>query len=170
MQLAAAGIERINTPRATRDEEVGKSAGRCTDIEADAARGIEPEMIKRRRKLDPAARDEGVRRLRAQHGIDGDLGRRLGDEGFIRHHPAGRNGSLRLGAAFEQAALHQETVDPHAARPDARLDTTCGSTDLRLDNPWAGRSYPRPSLIASPRRLPPKASKAFATMPLVSSP
>ncbi len=116
MQLSAADIERIDAPRAAREQNLGKSAGRCADVEADAARGIEPEMIERRRQLDPAAGDEGMRRLRAQHGIDGDFVRRLGDDGFIRRHPAGRNGSLRLGAAFEQTALDEETIDPHALR------------------------------------------------------
>ena len=63
MKLAAADIDRIDAPRAAREQHLGEAAGRGADIEADAARDIDAEMVERRRKLDAAARHPGMRGL-----------------------------------------------------------------------------------------------------------
>src|ERR1700721_1440229 len=49
--------------RAAFAQHLGKAAGRSADIEANAAGHVDPEVIKRCRKLNPAARDVRVRSL-----------------------------------------------------------------------------------------------------------
>ena len=56
MQLIAADIDRVDAPRAAREQDLGEAAGRGADVEADAIRHVEREMIERERKLDAAAR------------------------------------------------------------------------------------------------------------------
>ena len=77
MQLAAPDIDGIDAPRAAREQHLGEAAGRGADIEADAARRIDAEMVERGRELHAAARDPGMRRRGAQRRIGGDLVRRL---------------------------------------------------------------------------------------------
>ncbi len=71
-------------------------------------------MIERSRELHAAARHAGVRGLGVQHGVGGDLVRRLGDRHVVRRHQAGGDRGLRLGAALEQAALDEQAVDANA--------------------------------------------------------
>ena len=114
MQLAVADVDRDHLPGTAGEQNMGESAGRGADIEADRAPGIEAEMIERGGKLHPAARHPGVRRLRPQHRVGGHLVGGLADRDIVGDHPAGRDGGLRLGPALEQAALDQQAVGAHA--------------------------------------------------------
>ena len=69
MQLAAPDIDRIDAPRAAREQHVGEAAGRSADIEADAPRRIEAEMIERGGELQPAARDPRMLGVGFEHRI-----------------------------------------------------------------------------------------------------
>src|SRR4051812_8949748 len=114
VQLVAAAVEGVDAARPAREQDLREAAGRGADVEADAALRIEPEMIKRGGKLDPAAGDVGVRRRAGEHGIGGGLHRRLGNDHPIDAHAPRGNGRLRLGAALEQAPLDEEAIDAHA--------------------------------------------------------
>ena len=114
VQLPASDVDRIDAPRAAREQHLGEAAGRGADVEADAAGRIEPEMIERGRELHAAARHPGMRRRRLQRGVGGDLLGRLGDGDAVGGHHAGGDRLLRLGAALEQAALDQQPVGAHA--------------------------------------------------------
>ena len=59
-ELAAADIDRIDLGGAAGEQDIGEAAGGGADIEADPARGIDPEMIERMGELQPAARDPGM--------------------------------------------------------------------------------------------------------------
>ncbi len=114
MQLVAADVDREDAARAAREQDLGEAAGRGADIEADATRDVDRQPVERMGELDPAARDPGKGGLGRERGIDRD---RLG--GFAHGRAvggdvAGRDGGLRLGAAVEQAARHQQKVGPLA--------------------------------------------------------
>ena len=63
IELSVADIDGDDLRRAARQQDVGEASGRSADIEADEARGIEPEGVERSDKLDAAARRPGVGRL-----------------------------------------------------------------------------------------------------------
>ncbi len=111
MQLPVSHIDRVDASRAAREQDFGEAAGRGADIKADAVFRIEGELIERGRELDAAARNPWVRRCGAQHCVGGDFVGGLGDRDLVGGHPAGRDGGLRLGAALEQAAFDQQTID-----------------------------------------------------------
>src|SRR5712691_2227625 len=119
MQLAATDVDRVDAPGSAGEQDLREAAGRGADVETDAARRIEPEMLERGRELDAAARDPGVRGLGANARVDGDFVRWLGDGDVVYGDAAGGDGSLRLGAAFEQAALDEKAIDasPHVGEP-----------------------------------------------------
>ena len=136
MQLAVTDVDRDHLPCATGEQNMGESAGRGADVEADRAPGIEAEMIERGGKLHPAARDPGVGRLRAQHGVGGNLVGGLADRDIVGDDPAGRDGGLRLGPALEQAALDQQAIGAHALChcPSKNMPACAGRGDwLRQD-------------------------------------
>jgi hypothetical protein len=73
------------------------------------------KMIKRRRKLHPAARHVGVFGLGGDDRGRRNLFRWLAHDNAVGGHPAGGNRGLRAGAALEQAARDQEAIGtfPH---------------------------------------------------------
>ena len=114
MKLAVADVDGVHALGPACEEEVGEATGRSPDVKADAAAGVETEVVERRRQLHAAARHIRVRRLGTQDDIRGDLVRSLHDGDLICHHAAGGDGGLRLGAAFEQAAFNEQAVDANA--------------------------------------------------------
>jgi hypothetical protein len=111
MELTLPYVDGIDPPRAAREQKLGEAAGRGAHIEADAIVRIESEMVERSRKLHAPARHPRIGLLGAQYSVDRNFFRRLGDRNIVRHHQARRDGGLRLGAALEQAALDQQTID-----------------------------------------------------------
>ena len=71
---------------------------------------VEAEMVERRRELHAAARDVRMRRARAQARVDRDLLGGLAHRRVVGADQAGFDRGLRLGAAFEQAALDQQAI------------------------------------------------------------
>ncbi len=67
-------------------------------------------MIKRGRKLDPAARHIGVGRRRLDGSVGSDRVRSLAHRNAIGGDEASRDCGLRPRAAFEQAARHQQAI------------------------------------------------------------
>ena len=119
MQLVATDIHGIDLPGAACQQELGKSAGRGADIEADAAArikcGVESELIEGGRELYATARDVRMRRLGAQGRVGRYFLRRPLDDELIGAHTTRGNGCLRLSSALEYAALHEQTIDANAA-------------------------------------------------------
>ena len=98
------------------EQDLRESAGRSPGIEADAALGIEGEMIERSGKLHASARDVRMRRRRRKVRVDCDLFRGLAHEGVVGGDTPGCDRCLRLGATVEQAALDQQPVGAQAGR------------------------------------------------------
>ena len=144
MQLVAPDVDRVEAPRPAREQDLAEAAGRGADIDPDAARRIEAVMIERRRKLDAAARDVGMRRCGAQHRIDRYLIGGLCNRSVVGRHQPGGDGGLRFGAALEQPAFDQQPVGPHAPCHGAEI---AARPSLR-EGMWAARrgrdrSHPR---------------------------
>src|SRR5215468_12217358 len=159
-----ADVDRVDAPRAAREQHLGEAAGRGADIEADAAARIEFEMIERGRELHAAARHPRVSRHGVQRCIDRDLVRRPADQDVIGGDEAGRNRSLRLGTAREQAALDQQAIGAQTWRHGARLAVRAPLREGGVgDGAYASR-------IFSVAMSLPSASNTLATMPLASSP
>ena len=110
MQLVVPDVDRVHAPGAACEQHLGKAAGRSTDIETDASRDIYSRLLKCSREFDAAARDPGMRRCRLQRRIDRDLGRWLGDDDGVGRNQSGCDRGLRLRAAREQAALHEQLI------------------------------------------------------------
>ena len=71
-KLAVADIDRIDFPRAVRQEYVGEAARGSTDIQARAARGIDSKMLQRVGKLETAARNPPeVPTAKCERGVGG---------------------------------------------------------------------------------------------------
>ena len=115
MQLVAADVDRVNALRSARKQHLRKAAGRGADIETDAAGDIERKMIECGGELDSAARDIGVLGPCGNDGRRRNFFGRLTDDRAVGDHAAGSDCRLRAGAAFEQAARHQKTIDTVSA-------------------------------------------------------
>ena len=122
MQLLAPDIDRIDAPRAARQQHIGETAGRSAGIETDAARWLEPEMFERGRELQPAARDPWMVWRSDELRIRSDRVGSLAEQDAVRRHVTGRDRGLRPGAALEQAALDKDDIGA-LARSQARLIT-----------------------------------------------
>ena len=110
MQLATPDIDREYEAGAVGEQYLGKAAGRCADVEADAILDLDSVALQRARQLDAAARDIGVRRLRAQRGVNWNSLGRLQHRPVIGHDQARFDRGLRARPAFEQPALDQQQV------------------------------------------------------------
>src|SRR6266851_2228031 len=110
MKLAGADVERINASRAAGDQHLRESAGRGAHIETDTARDGDAEAGERVVELDAAARYPGKGRLSHERRIDRDGVGSLAHRSGVRRDKPGRDRSLGLGAAFEQATLDEQDV------------------------------------------------------------
>ena len=110
MQLAVPDIDGKHQAGAVGEQHLGKTAGGCADIEADVILDLDRIVLQRARQLDAAARHEGMRRLRLQHGVDRNALGWFQDRLVIGGDEARLDRGLRAGAAFEQAALDQQHV------------------------------------------------------------
>ena len=110
MQLAMADVDGKHQAGAVREQHLGKTAGGCADVEADVILDFDRILLQRARQLDPAARYEGMCRLRLQRRIDRNAFGWFRDRPAISGDEARFNRGLRAGAAFEQAALDQQYI------------------------------------------------------------
>ena len=186
VQLAGADVDRVDPLGAAREQHLGEAAGRCADVEADAAGDVETEMIERGGKLDAAARHIGVLGRGGDDGGGGDFLGGFANRDAVGGHPAGGDRGLRPRAAIEQAARDQQAIGSFAMghgcnyttvmrracrRPSTPLapQMSCSRRGLRRQQRSGHDDY-QASLITSPRMFWPSASKALATMPLASRP
>ena len=123
-ELIGADINRINLRRPTREQDVGKSAGRATDVQRHCTRYVEPEMREAMIELDPAARNPGV--ILApyfQRCIIGEHVASLGQFPLTGKHGPGHDQRLGSRPAFRKSAGDQQLV-----RADlAHRCKTCGA-------------------------------------------
>src|SRR5215470_13782765 len=89
---------------------MGKSAGRCADIDADAAFRTKAKMVERCRELDAAPRYIRMGRSGAQRCIDRNFLGSLAHNPFIGADEPRLNGGLRFGAAFKNTAFDQQAI------------------------------------------------------------
>src|SRR6185312_2673807 len=111
MQLSMADIYRVNKPRTSIDQDLGKAAGRRTHVEANAAFRVEPEVVECGSEFQSAPRDIGMGRARSQGGVSRDFFGGLANDTFVGRNPARLDCGLRFGAALEQAPLDQQAID-----------------------------------------------------------
>src|SRR5438128_7050511 len=113
MQLPVTDVERDHAPRATLEQDVGEAAGGRADVDRVDPGDVESERVERVRELVPGARDVGRRTLDRQLGRLVDLSARL----VVARHEPDEHERLRLRAALDEAALHQQYVQSflHAA-------------------------------------------------------
>ncbi len=110
-QLVGPRIDREHARRAPTEEDIGEPAGRTADVHRGGAHGIEPEVIERMGKLDPAARNPRVvAPADFDRGTGGEQLAGLGDLALARKDQPGQDQSLGAGAAFGQPALGHELV------------------------------------------------------------
>src|SRR5262249_56909322 len=106
-------------PGAACQQALGKAAGRGADVETNSVARVEQrigaEMIECGRELYAAARHVRVRRLRAKHGVSGNLLRWPCDDNLVGTHATRGDGTLCLRAARKQAALDEKPVNAKAA-------------------------------------------------------
>jgi hypothetical protein len=110
MKLLVPHVDGVNLPCAAREQHIREAAGGGADIETDASRGIEAEMIERRDKLHASARDPRMRGLRAQRRMRRNFIGGFAQHGAVGRHQARGDRSLRSGAALKQAALDENDV------------------------------------------------------------
>ena len=110
VQLTVPDVDRVHAPGAACEQHLGKAAGRSTDIETDASRDIYSRLLKCSREFDAAARHPGMRRRGLQRGVEQNCSRRLGNNDGVGRNQSGCGCGLRLRAAREQAALHEQLI------------------------------------------------------------
>src|SRR4051812_12346379 len=72
MQLAMPDVDGKYHAGAVGEQHLGKTSGRCADVEADVVLDLQWILLQRACELDATARDEGMRRLRVQRRGDGE--------------------------------------------------------------------------------------------------
>src|SRR4029078_7105787 len=94
------------------------------NIEADAPRRIELEMVQGRGELYAAARHPWMLRLRNERRIlENFLGRPAHNQ-IVCAHPPRRNRRLRPRPAFHDTPFNKKTVDAYAPRHESLEQTT----------------------------------------------
>src|SRR5438874_6719297 len=110
MQLLVPDIDGIDTARTALEQHVGKTTSRRADVETDTVPGVDLRMIESGCELHAATRDVRVGGCRAQNCVEWKLQGSLGDDRIVSGHKARGDRRLRLGAAFEQAALDEQQI------------------------------------------------------------
>src|SRR5277367_7184052 len=105
MQLLAPDVDCKYDGRAVGKQDFGKTAGRGADVETDMVLDLYRIGLKRAGKLHPAARDEGMGRLRAQIRVGGNGFGRLCDRLVVGGDEARFDRGPRSRPALEQAAF-----------------------------------------------------------------
>ena len=95
---------------------LGETASRCADVETDVILDFDGILLQRARQFYPAPRNKGMRRLRQQHGVNGNGLGWLHDQPVVGHDEARFDGGLRPRSALEQAPLDQQHVRALAGR------------------------------------------------------
>src|SRR6185437_9306878 len=113
-------IYRVNKPRASIDQDLGKAAGRRTHVKANASFRVEPEVVESGREFQTAPRDVGMGRTCPQAGVSRNFFRGLANDMFVCCNQTGLDCGLRFGAALEQAPLNQQAIDALSWRAHGR--------------------------------------------------
>jgi len=121
MQLPAPDIDGENHAGAIGEQYFGEPAGRGADVETDVILDVDRILLQRPGKLDAAARNKGMRRLRLQYGVSGNALGGLEDLLVIGRDQACLDRGLGPRPAFEQAALDQEQVRALSGRGQLAL-------------------------------------------------
>ena len=114
-QLGAAHVDRVDDPRAARQEDVGEAAGRGAGVQAGEARRVDPEGVKRGLELvRPPGSPTAASRARETDASGATSWPGLQLPVAVELHVAGVDEGLGLGARPGQAALGQELVESDA--------------------------------------------------------
>jgi hypothetical protein len=115
-ELSASHVESIDARRTALQQDIGESAGRRANIEADPAGRIDVKGIQRRRQLLSAARDVARPRDELDRGRHIDQIARLAVPPCLiartYQDVAGQQQGLRFRASLGQAALDQKLIEP----------------------------------------------------------
>src|ERR1700678_4536461 len=120
MQLLAPDIDGEHPAGAVGEQHLGEAAGRRADVETDVILDVERMSLQRARQLDAAARDIGMRRLRAEFGVGGDKLGGFQHRSVVGDDQTGFDRGLGAGPAFEQPALDQQQVRALAGKTQVR--------------------------------------------------
>src|SRR5262245_60062807 len=101
MQLGTTDVYGVDTPCPALKQELCKSAGRRTDIQADTPFRVKGEMVESGRKLDAASRHVLVRGAGTKNRIGSQFLGCFSYRPVICEYKPGFNCGLGLGAAFE---------------------------------------------------------------------
>ena len=116
-ELAATDIDRINTPGATSQQYIGKTAGRGADIERDPTSRVDCELVERIGQLDTAARHP---RVIATAYLDRNIGHEslasLVDPSATGKHTPREDQRLRACSTLGEAALHDQQISARFCR------------------------------------------------------
>src|SRR5262249_10582645 len=114
VQLPTPDVDRVNKPCTACNQNLGKPAGRSPNVETHLTGWIEMKVVERGNEFSSSTRDPMLLRRCIQHRVGEHFLGRLGYDEPIGGDPAGSNCGLRLGAAFKQAALDQQTINANA--------------------------------------------------------
>src|SRR5690242_18000822 len=99
-------------PCAALEQNFGKTAGGCTDVEADPSRNIEGKTVERRRELGAAARHVRVRGLGRNRAASEHAPLAVAEGSAFGPGPPARAGGWRAPRSFEPPAGDQEPTGP----------------------------------------------------------
>ena len=154
IELSTTDIDGDDFGGAAREQDIGKASGRGADVEADEARGIEPECVERGGKLDPAARDIRVGRLGLDRRVVGQSRGRLGEHDPADADKARGDCSLRPRPARKEAALNENDIRALAHALHLNLFVNARGAGIgRYAPDRSGRRGPRAPKARSARLL-----------------
>ncbi len=112
MNLAVADIDGDDMTGATRQQHLGETTGRSTDIETVETGRIEAEMLKRCFELQRRARNVGLHRIvDFDQGVAGNGAAGFGDGLAVDLDGAALDGVARPRAAGNEATAQEELVE-----------------------------------------------------------
>ena len=120
-QLAASHVDRVDDPRAARQQQVGEAAGRRAGVEAGTAARVDRKRVERRLQLLRGPRRPARPGSHGEHGVGGHQLARLegARAGPGQLHLAGQQQRLGCGARRGQPTVDEELVEAepgHAVR------------------------------------------------------
>ena len=110
-ELTMPHIDRVDPFCAAGQQHIGEAPRGCADIYSHRAGYIDPELLQRVVKLQPAPADPGmILSAQLQWGVRSDIVTSLVDPLLAGKHQPGQDQRLRAGARIRQAAFHQRHV------------------------------------------------------------
>ena len=110
MELAVPHVVGDHVPSATRQQDLGKTARRRADVEAELACRIDAEPVETGHELQSAPRHPRMSRRGSQHRTGPQNLRGFDNRCTVSRHASCRDGGHGLGATLEQAALDQRHI------------------------------------------------------------